>query len=166
MKVAEARATDNHELRTNNWEINERRLFKPGKTFIMTRRISIGFLFLLALSARPASATIYTWNGQGLSTAWSNVGNWVGNTNSPGQFDTAMFPSASYGNQPATDNAGDTVGVDNGIASVTIGGSGVLTITGTLVNGNAATGLELDYGGGPADDRLPDYDGPQPAVDQ
>jgi fibronectin-binding autotransporter adhesin len=115
-------------------------------------RNSTVFLFLLALlalSATPASATIYSWTGSVLTSSWSNSGNWA-NLSSPGQFDTAQFPSASYSGQPTTDTPGDTVGAvwDNGAGSVTIGGTGALTITGTTVNGNAATGVELDFGAG------------------
>jgi autotransporter-associated beta strand protein len=123
----------------------------------MTYRNSIGFLFLLALSAvlalaaTPASAVVYSWNGQALTSSWSSAGNWA-NLASPGQFDTAQFPysNSGYTNQPSTDTPSDIVGAvwDNGSGSVTIGGAGALTITGTLVGSNASTGVELDLGAG------------------
>ena len=97
----------------------------------------------LAVVASPARAATYTWGNTGVT--WSSSSNWFGAT--PGSADIALFNlNGTYTSQPAI-TAATSVGAlwDTGSGALTVSGS-ALTLNGATVNGNAATGIEMDPG--------------------
>ncbi len=121
----------------------------------MACRRLMGFLFLLVLSASltvgntQVSAAVFTWGNAG--SDWGVASNWSP-SGPPTVGSIAQFTSASYSFQPMLLSASESAGAvwDNGAGAVTISGNSpfVLALTGTSVNGNATTGVELDSGAG------------------
>ena len=98
-----------------------------------------------------ASAANDTWNGSG--TSWQTTTDWTPNTASggPATTDTAEFNS-TFSNQPTLGGTAGNAGAiwaTTGLGqNVTIGGSGILSLTGNLtVNGSANTAILLDDAG-------------------
>ena len=124
----------------------------------MAHRSSIGFLFLLTLSAvvamlgTPASAavSVFTWGN--VASDWGAAANWSPAGPPTGVSAVALFTSASYSFQPTLASASQSLGGiwDNGAGAVTISANSnfALTLAGTTINGHADTGLELDSGAG------------------
>ena len=94
-----------------------------------------------------AYAATRTWTGLGLTTNWTDAGNWSGNV-LPGPADVATFDATSAKN--ATINAAVNIGgvsIGAGYAgtitqgagfAMTVGGSGLSQAGGTVVGGTAA----------------------------
>jgi fibronectin-binding autotransporter adhesin len=99
----------------------------------------------LGLATRPASANTYTWAN--LGTTWSAASNWGGTA--PGGTDVGQFTTGpSYAFQPALTSTGSIGGIwDTGSGPVTVSGS-TLTLNSATINGNAATGIEMDPAAG------------------
>ncbi len=108
-------------------------------------------LGLLAATGSRALAQTFTWNSSG-GTAWSTAGNWF-NGSVPSAGSVVLFQGLSYATSslPNTNATPQSVGAiwDTG-GSMTINGgnAGVLTLTGTTVNGNLGIGIEMDSGAG------------------
>jgi autotransporter-associated beta strand protein len=89
-------------------------------------------------------AAVYSWSDVGAS--WTDPANWSGTA--PGNSDTALFDLGGYVFQPNVTSPAGVGGIwDTGSAAVTISGS-TLTLHAALINGNYATGLEMDPGSG------------------
>jgi autotransporter-associated beta strand protein len=101
-------------------------------------------VFVLGLLASAAHADVYSWSSAG--AIWSDASNWGGTA--PGSADVGQFDLDSYPDQP-TVTAGTQVGGIwvTGSGGVTITGS-ALTIESATINGNSATGIEMDPGAG------------------
>jgi fibronectin-binding autotransporter adhesin len=96
------------------------------------------------VGGQSTRAAIYTWNNVG--NDWGTVANWSSSV--PGAADTGQFTSPSYSFQPALAAPFTVGGIwDNGNGAVMISGSAI-SINGTNINGNAATGIEMDSGAG------------------
>jgi fibronectin-binding autotransporter adhesin len=106
---------------------------------------SAAIAILLAL-ALPARAAIETWGSAG--TDWNTAANWTGGA-VPGSGDVALFNLGAYNNQPSLSASSSASGVwITGGGPLLISGN-TLSLFGTAgINGNAATGLELDSGAG------------------
>jgi autotransporter-associated beta strand protein len=98
---------------------------------------------LLLLIPELLFAADRQWTGAS-NTSWSTNGNWVGNAPSAG--DNALF-NTTFTNQPSV-NGGQNVGgiwMTTGIGqSVTISGSGTLTLQANTINGTAGLGILVD----------------------
>ncbi len=105
---------------------------------------------LAPASSASAAATVFTWGNVG--SDWGAAGNWSPLGPPTGGTAVAQFTSPSYSFQPTLVSTSQTLGGiwDNGAGTVTIGATSpfALTLSGTTVNGNATTGIELDSGAG------------------
>ena len=98
-----------------------------------------------------ARAAVYSWANAG--TTWGDASNWGGNA--PGSGDIGMFGLGAYTYQPNLLVAAAVGGIwETGGGGLTIGGVSTLTLQAALINGNYATGIEMDPGTG-ADDQHP-----------
>jgi autotransporter-associated beta strand protein len=111
--------------------------------------VSLAALSLASILVSPlmVHADTFTWNNVG--TDWGTASNWISGI--PGPADVAQFNSATYNFQPNVGELNTVGGVwATGAGSLSVGGSFILTINGTSINGNANTGIELDPGAGAA----------------
>ena len=113
-------------------------------------RCACGFAAVLAILFGDSSAqaqTTYTWSGTS-SVNWSDAANWGGTA--PGSGDIALFNGSTYTYQPTIGSSTSVGGLwDTGSSALAIGGAGTLTLNAATINGNAATGIEMDPGAGP-----------------
>ncbi len=91
------------------------------------------------------SANAYTWSNSG--TTWGSAANWGGTA--PGSADIGLFSSnTAYTSQPTLTGTAAVGGLwSTGSAALVVSGS-ALTLSGVVINGNAATGIEMDAGAG------------------
>ena len=104
------------------------------------------------IGGQTASAqNVYTWTDAG--TDWNTAANWSGSTLAvPGSGDIAEFVNTTTYNNPPNAGVGGPVGGlwVTGAAPLTINKNigNALTLYGATINGNAATGIEMDPGAG------------------
>ena len=108
--------------------------------------------FWAIAAGQSASASVYTWSDS--ATTWATASDWTPGGGPPGGGDVAKFANmASYANAPNIAASTSVGGLwVTGAAPLTIARSGfstTLTLNGATINGNAATGIEMDPGAGP-----------------
>lgn len=100
----------------------------------------------VGLATSPLRAATYTWNAAATASTWDAAANW-GNVAVPGSADVAQFAAGSYSEPASTPTLTATSNLggiwDTGAGAIAIGGSAI-TLYGATINGNAATGIELD----------------------
>ena len=105
----------------------------------------LGAAHCIGLGVPAAPAAVYSWADVG--TTWGDASNWGGAM--PGSSDVGTFVSGFYNNQPNLSAPATVGGIwDIGAGSPTIGGN-TLTLQAAFINGNYATGIEMDPGAGP-----------------
>ena len=101
-------------------------------------------------SSASAAVSVFTWGNVG--TDWGVASDWSPAGPPTGGTAVAQFTSPLYNFQPTLVSASQSLGAiwDNGGGAVTIGSNSpyALSLSGTTVNGNLTTGLELDSGAG------------------
>ncbi len=116
-------------------------LLSPGQI-----RAAAIALLLLAVLGHPALAVDRVWDGEGLTTAWSNNLNWSGDT-VPGAADVAIFDATSSKDAVITANInvagvsiragyGGTI-TQNAGRSITVGAAGFDQAAGTFAGGTS-----------------------------
>jgi autotransporter-associated beta strand protein len=119
-----------------------RLILSPRRATILLVFCAVHCFGLGASAARAAA--VYSWADAGAT--WGDASNWGGTE--PGSVDIGAFGSASYIFQPNLSAAAAVGGIwDTGAGGLTIGGS-TLTLQAALINGNYATGIEMDPGAG------------------
>ena len=120
--------------------MNRKRAYRLGIV-----SLALGLVCGFGSCAATVKAAVYSWSNVG--SDWTDAANWNGAV--PGDADTALFSLGNYAFQPNVASAAGVGGIwDTGSAPLTISG-GTLTLHAALINGNYATGIEMDPGAGP-----------------